>query len=300
MVRCDIPYWKQRFGDEKGERHGVAFAAFSRTTAMTIRTGIGGWTYPEWRGGAFYPAGLRQADEHRFATRVVGAIEINATFYRLQNARTFAAWREAAPAGFVYALKGSRFVTNRKVLATAEDALARFMHQGIEELGDMLGPLIWQLAATKRFDPDDVAAFLALLPAKIAGLPLRHAIEVGHESFACPEFVALARAADVAIVFSDAPGRAQIADRTGPIAYLRLQGMQSACPTGYPARALDRFAGIARTWAGGGAPAGLPYAGNRADSEGFAGDVFAMMINGAKERAPAAAIALAESLRSST
>ena len=102
---------------------------------MTIRTGIGGWTYPEWRGGTFFPKGLRQADEQAFATRTVAAIEVNATYYRLQRPGSFANWRAAAPPGFVYSLKGSRFVTNRKVLATAGEAVERFMQQGVTELG---------------------------------------------------------------------------------------------------------------------------------------------------------------------
>ncbi|MFA9200605.1 MAG: DUF72 domain-containing protein [Cypionkella sp.] len=263
---------------------------------MTIRSGIGGWTYPAWRGGAFYPAGLRHADEQAFATRAVNLIEINGTFYRRQNAASFAAWRDTAPPGFVYALKGSRFVINRKALATAAEGLAGFFAQGLVELGDKLGPIVWQLALTKRFEPDDVAAFLALLPRVHEGVPLRHAIEVGHKSFACAEFVGLMRAANVAIVFNDAPDRPAIADRTADFAYLRLKGMQAGCPTGYPPRDIARWADLCRQWQAGEAPSSLPYAGDPADSAGRAGDVFALMINGAKERAPAAAIALAAKL----
>ena len=263
---------------------------------MTIRTGIGGWTDPPWRGGMFYPKGLRQADEQVFATRAVTAIEINATFYKLQKPESFALWRRTAPPGFVYSLKGSRFVTNRKVLATAGEALPRFLDQGFVELGDMLGPIVWQLAATKRFEAPDVAEFLAMLPKAHHGVPLRHAIEAGHESFACPEFVDIARRSGVAIVYSEADNRASIADRTANFGYLRLQGLHSDCPTGYPPAELDRIAKLCSAWERGKAPAGLPYAGKRADSAGHAGEVFAMMINGAKERAPAAAMALAERL----
>ena len=261
-----------------------------------IRTGIGGWTYPAWRGGMFYPKGLRQADEQAYATRAVSMIEINATFYKLQKPESFAAWREFAPPGFVYSLKASRFITNRKVLASAGEALPRFLNQGFVELGEKLGPIVWQLAATKRFEPDDLAQFLAMLPRKHEGVGLRHAIEVGHESFACAEFVDLAREAGVAVVFSEADNRVSIADRTADFAYLRMQDMHSDCPTGYPRAGLDRIAGLCRAWAAGDAPKDLSYAGNRADSEGRAGDVFALMINGAKERAPAAAMALAERL----
>ncbi|WP_126176443.1 DUF72 domain-containing protein [Tsuneonella rigui] len=261
-----------------------------------IRTGIGGWTYPDWRGGMFYPKGLRQADEQAYATRAVGMIEINATFYKLQKPESFAAWREVAPPGFVYSLKGSRFITNRKVLATAGEALPKFLNQGVVELGDKLGPVVWQLAATKRFEADDLAQFLAMLPRKHEGVALRHAIEVGHESFACAEFVDLARKAGVAIVFSEADNRVSIADRTADFAYLRMQNMHSNCPTGYAPDELDRIARLCRAWAAGEASAELPYAGDRADSAGRSGDVFALLINGAKERAPAAAMALAERL----
>lgn len=261
-----------------------------------IRTGIGGWTYPAWRRGRFYPAGLRQADEQAYATRAVGTIEINATFYKLQRPANFAAWRAVAPPGFVYSLKGSRYITNRKVLATAGEALPRFFDQGFTELGDKLGPIVWQLAASKRFEAGDIAAFFRLLPRERDGLPLQHAIEVGHASFACAEFVDIARAAGVAIVYSEHDSRAGIADRTANFAYLRLQGLTADCPTGYPPADLDRLAALCHAWEAGEAPEGVPYAGERAASARGPGDVFAFMINGAKERAPAAAIALAERL----
>lgn len=193
---------------------------------MTIRTGIGGWVYPPWRGGAFYPPGLVQKQELHFASRAVAAIEINATFHSLQKPDSFRRWRDETPDGFIFALKGSRYVTNRKVLAEAGESVTRFMDQGIAELGDRLGPICWQLATTKKFDADDIAAFLQLLPREHAGLPLRHAIEVGHESFASPAFIDIARAADVAVVWSENPDRPRIADRTAGFAYLRCQDMQ--------------------------------------------------------------------------
>jgi len=263
---------------------------------MTIRTGIGGWTYPDWRGGVFYPEGLRQADELSYAAQKVGAIEINGTFYRLQKPESFAKWRDETPDGFVFALKGSRFVTNRKDLSQAGESVGKFVGQGIVELGDKLGPLLWQLAKTKRFDADEIRAFLALLPAEHGGVRLRHAIEIGHESFACAEFVDLARAAGVAVVWSEDEGRAEIADRTADFAYLRCQRMRSDCATGYDEDGLERIARLCRSWAEGHTPQGLPHAAERADSEERGGDVFAFMINGAKERAPAAAMALADRL----
>lgn len=261
-----------------------------------IRIGIGGWTFPGWRGGAFYPAGLRHGDELGFASRAVGAIEINATYHRLQKPESYRAWREATPKSFVFALKGSRFVTNRRELASAGEGLARFLDQGLVELGDRLGPILWQLMATKRFEADDIQAFLALLPPSHAGVPLRHVIEVGHPSFACPEFVRLARDAGVAICYSEGAGRVAIIDRTAGFAYARLQGMQPEIPTGYPPDELERFARLARAWAAGEAPSGAAYADDPAASAGEPSDVFMFMINGAKERAPTAAMALAAML----
>jgi uncharacterized protein YecE (DUF72 family) len=260
----------------------------------TIRTGIGGWTYPPWR-GTFYPQGLRQADELRYATAHLGTIEINATFYSLQKPASFAAWSKAAPDGFKFAIKASRFCTNRKVLADAGEAVAKFFNQGIEELGDKLGPIAWQFAATKRFDAEDFAAFLELLPRQVGGLPLRHALEVRHESFACAEFVDLARRYGAAIVCADHEQYPQIADLTADFTYARLMRAQEQLPDGYPAEELANWAEVARAWSEGHAPDGLHYAtelGQSADPR----EVFVYFINGAKERAPAAATALAKLL----
>ncbi|HYD23729.1 MAG TPA: DUF72 domain-containing protein [Croceibacterium sp.] len=261
-----------------------------------IRTGIGGWVYPAWRKGAFYPAGLVQKRELEYAARALGTIEINGTYHSLQKPESFRKWREATPDGFVFAVKGSSYITNRKVLANAGPALPKFFAQGLEQLGGRLGPILWQLMATKRFDAEDIAAFFALLPRELHGIPLRHAIEVGHESFACAEFVAIAREAGVAIVWCEQAGRVAIADRTADFAYLRCKNLEARRRTGYSRNELERIAGLCRSWAAGEAPEGLPYAADPADSRRQAGDVFALMINGAKERAPAAALALADAL----
>lgn len=262
-----------------------------------IRTGIGGWTYPDWRGGAFYPEGLPQKRELEFASRALGAIEINGTAHGLQKPETFRKWREATPEGFVFAVKGSSFITNRKVLASAGESLAKFFGQGLEELGDRLGPILWHFMGAKRFDAEDLAAFIAMLPRELNGLPLRYAIEAGHESFACNQFVDMAREAGIAVVWLESGKLARIADRTADFAYLRCKDTQADEPAGYPPKELDRIAALCREWQAGRAPAGLPYAGDPAASEGETGDVFAFMIAGAKERAPAAAIALAEKLK---
>jgi uncharacterized protein YecE (DUF72 family) len=264
-----------------------------------IRTGIGGWVYPEWRKGVFYPAGLPQKRELEHASRALGAIEINGTYHSLQKPESFRKWREATPEGFRFAVKGSSHVTNRKMLASAGESLGRFFAQGIEELGDRLGPIVWQLMGTKKFDAGDLAGFFALLPKEHKGLPLRHALEIGHESFACTQFVDLCRKGGVAIVWCEQESRVRIADRTVDFAYLRCKNLLSAEPTGYPPDGIERIAGLCRAWAAGEAPEGLPYAGKPADSRGQGGEVFAFMINGAKERAPAAAMALAGSVEGS-
>ena len=257
-----------------------------------IRVGIGGWTYEPWR-GPFYPADLPKTREMEFAIAHMTAIEINATYYGSQKPATFARWGKAAPDGFIFALKGSRYSTNRKVLAEAGESVARFLGQGIVELGDRLGPILWQFLPTKRFEPDDFAAFLALLPAAQDGVPLRHAVEVRHESFVDPAFVALARAAGVAIVFADHAEYPGIADPTAAFVYARLESAREAEPTGYTPAELDRWVAVARDWAAGEAPAGLRYTAV-VPARTAPRDVFVFMINGAKVRAPAAAMALIE------
>jgi uncharacterized protein YecE (DUF72 family) len=244
---------------------------------MTIRTGIGGWTYPEWRKGVFYPEDLVQKRELEWASRRLGTIEINGTYHSLQKPESFRKWREATPEGFVFAVKGSSYISNRKVLADTGEAMKRFFAQGLDELGDKLGPILWQLMATKRFEANDVAAFFDLLPRQLNGLPLRYAIEAGRESFDCPEFLEIARKANVAVVYLEQEGRARIAERTADFAYLRCKNLVSAEPTGYAPQDIERIAGLCREW-------------------GQQGEVFAFMINGAKERAPAAAMALADRL----
>ena len=245
---------------------------------MAIRTGIGGWTYPEWRKGAFYPEGLAQKRELEWASRRLGAIEINGTYHSLQKPESFRKWREATPEGFVFTVKGSSYISNRKILASAGEAMGKFYAQGLDELGDKLGPILWQLMATKKFEADDIAAFFDLLPRELNGLPLRYAIEAGHESFDCPEFIEIARKANVAVVYLEQEDRARIAERTADFAYLRCKNLVSDVPTGYPSRDIERIGNLCRAW-------------------GEQGDVFAFMINGAKERAPAAAMALAETLK---
>ena len=187
------------------------------------------------------------------------AIEINGTYYGTQKPATFAAWAKTAPDAFIFTVKASRFCTNRKILAEAGDSIAKFVGQGIVELGEKLGPILWQFMATKKFDADDFGAFLKLLPASHDGIALRHAIQVRHESFAVPEFVAMARAAGVAIVFADSADYPAIADVTGDFVYARLENAVEAEATGYTPAEIGRWAGAAQCWASGGQADELPY-----------------------------------------
>jgi uncharacterized protein YecE (DUF72 family) len=259
----------------------------------TIRAGMGGWTFEPWD-TSFYPDTLAKAKQLNFASRQVPTIEVNGTYYSTFKPATFAKWASDAPEGFVFSLKGNRFITNRRVLAEAGESVARFLNSGIVELGDKLGPLLWQLAPTKKFDADDFAAFLALLPDRHDGAPLRHAIEVRHPSFAVPEFVALARQAGAAIVYADHPTYPAIADVTADFVYARLQTGTDDLATCYAPEALDAWASRVSTWAAGRSPADLPMVGAAEDVAVLPRDVFVYFIHNGKTRAPHGAIALME------
>ena len=262
---------------------------------MGIRVGIGGWTYAPWR-GVFYPEGLPHARELEFASRAVTAIEINATYHRLQSPSSFARWAEQTPAGFVFSVKASRVCTNRRNLGDGAEAVERFFAQGLTELGEKLGPIVWQLMETKRFDAGEIAAFFALLPPSRDGISLRHAIEVRHETFCDPAFVAMARDANVAIVYNDDPQRPQIADCTAGFVYARLHRTREDEPDGYTGAELQAWARAARRWSNGESPPGLPYLEPK-KARATARDVFVFMIDGAKVRAPAAAQRLLQVLK---
>ena len=255
--------------------------------AGTIHVGVGGWDFDPWR-GTFYPPGLARTKQlEHLATRLT-ATEINATFYKLQTPALFERWGKMVPDGFRFAVKASRFCTNRKNLGEAGEAIGKFCAQGLTELGDKLGPILWQLAPTKRFDADELGAFLMLLPASRDGIALRHALEVRHESFKCREFVAMMRAAGVAIVFADHDNYPSIADLSADFVYARLQRAREVEPLGYGSEALDRWAEAARGWAAGKSPPGLEHVSD-APAEVKARDVFVFFISGAKVRNPAAA-----------
>jgi uncharacterized protein YecE (DUF72 family) len=244
--------------------------------AGKIRVGIGGWTYEPWR-GVFYPKGLPHKRELEFASRRLTSIEINGTYYSSFKPASWAKWRSETPEGFVFSMKASRYCTSRRQLAEAGQSIARFVGQGIAELGDRLGPINWQFMATKKFDPEDIEAFLKLLPREVEGLPLRHALEVRHPSFIDRRFYDLARRHKAAIVFADDEEFPAIDEPTADFTYARLMRTKESVKTGYAAAAIGRWAERARGWA-------------------KRGDVFVYFISGAKLRAPAAAEALIKRL----
>lgn len=242
-----------------------------------IRIGIGGWTFPPWR-GTFYPPGLPQKRELEYASGQLGAIEINATFYSRQSPKSWEKWAETAPDGFQFAIKGSRFCVMRSRLAEGAEGLGNFFAQGFAALGPKLGPILWQFHPRRQFAADDIAAFIDLLPTELEGLALRHAIEPRHDSFRDERFFDLCRDRNIAIVFEDSDDYPCIEADTADFTYARLQRMNEDVPTGYPEAKLDEFAARAKAWTGDGR------------------DTYIFLINGAKIRAPAAALALQERL----
>ena len=259
-----------------------------------IRIGVGGWTYPPWR-RTFFPPGLPHRRELEHAARRLTTIEVNSTFYRTQTPATFARWHDEVPDDFVFAVKAPRFATSRRVLAEAGPSVERFLSSGIMALRDKLGPINWQFPPTRSFDPDDFAAFLALLPASVEGRALRHAVEVRHASFRTPAFTALLAAHGVAAVVVGDSGFPQIADPTAPFVHVRLMGTAEEHPAGYPDPVLDTWAERARIWARGALPKRLDYVGRA--KKGPPRDVFLYVISGFKVRNPQAALALIERLR---
>ncbi len=267
---------------------------------MTVHVGISGWRYAPWR-GTFYPRGLPQRGELGYAAGRLSSVEINGSFYSLQRPASFRSWYEETPPGFLFAVKGGRFITHMKKLAGVDGALANFFASGVLALREKLGPVLWQLPPTLGFDAERIGDFLARLPrtttdaaALAAGhdhrvpdpwtqtdqeRPLRHALEVRHASFHDPGFVRLASAHGVAVVAADTAGRWPFLEElTADFAYARLHGDEELYVSGYDPPALDMWAARVRRWHETGR------------------DVYVYFDNDAKVRAPVDAIALTERL----
>jgi uncharacterized protein YecE (DUF72 family) len=285
----------------------------------TVRIGISGWRYAPWR-GVFYPTGLPQRRELEHASRHLGTIEINGSFYALQRPESYQAWRAEVPEGFVFSVKGGRFVTHMKKLADVEVPLANFFASGVLALGPALGPVLWQLPPTLGYDPDRLARFFDLLPrttaaaAELAGRhderlddrafttteadrPLRHVLEVRHASFETPEFPALLREHGIGLVVADTAGRwPYLEDVTADLVYVRLHGDSELYVSGYDDPALARWAARVRAWAAGGEPEDARRLGPPAAPAPGGRDVYVYFDNDVKVRAPVDAMALAARL----
>ena len=258
-----------------------------------ICIGIGGWTYEPWR-ETFYPRELAAKRELEYASRKLTAIEVNGTYYSTMRPEAFQRWHDETPEGFVFSLKANRFATNRRVLAEAGESIDRFIGSGLARLRHKLGPLLWQFADHKKFDPVDFEAFLKLLPAEVSGLALRHVLDVRHASFMTSDYLALARRYRVATVFTDSDDYPSFADLTADFVYARMMRTDSSLPEGCTPQAFDALAACAQAWRDGREPADVPRIEAEAASEdaGAPRDVFMFFISGAKEKAPAAAMAL--------
>ncbi len=255
-----------------------------------IRVGIGGWQYAPWR-GIFYPSGLKQDGELAFASRQLGSIEINSTFYRMQKPESFRRWRDETPDDFVFSVKAPRYLSYRRTFDDAA-AVARFFDSGLAELGPKLGPILWQLPPTMRFEEAVIAELLASLPDRLDSYRLRHVIEVKHQTFVDRRFIELLRAHGVAVAFIDEPGHPAISDVTADFIYARLERTSEAEPAGYPDGALDGWAQRFRTLAAGAEPHDLVRIHSEPAQPRPSRDCFVYFISGAKVRAPAAAQAL--------
>ena len=261
-----------------------------------IRVGIGGWNYEPWR-GTFFPEKLPKTKELFHASRRVTSIEVNGTFYGTFNAKTFGKWFDDTPDDFVFSLKAPRFAVTRRVLGEAGPSITKFFESGVSELKSKLGPILWQLPPFKKYNVEEIDAFLALLPKAVDNITLRHVLEVRHESFQVQDFILQARKANVAVVLADTPKYPLIAELTSDFAYLRLQDAKAELETGYGPDALRNWAMLARSWEKGEEPEQFPSLAPRGSSS-QPRDVFVYFINGAKERAPAAAEAMIQILSS--
>ncbi|WP_115513401.1 DUF72 domain-containing protein [Xanthomonas arboricola] len=260
-----------------------------------IHVGIGGWGYAPWRAGMFYPAGLVQRRELEYASRQVTAIEINGTYYGAQKPATYAKWRDDVPPGFVFSAKAPQRITQSRTLAGTKAQVDDFVG-GIVELGDTLGPLVWQFEQGHRLQADDLEAFLALLPQRAGGRTLRHVLEVRDPAAVDASLLALVRRYGVATVFTDSDEHPSFADLSTDFVYARLMRSQARLHAGYPAPALERWAERIQAWRRGDDPADLPHVDSTPQATNTPREVFVFFISAAKERNPAAAMALLKEL----
>lgn len=284
-----------------------------------VRIGISGWRYPPWR-GVFYPGDLPQRRELEYASRVFSSIELNGSFYSLQRPESFSAWAGDTPEDFVFSVKGPRYITHLRRLKDVEKPLANFLASGLFRLGPKLGPILWQFPPQMPFLADRFDAFFAMLPhstaealslarrrdqrmtgraalAIDADRPLRHAVEVRHESFRSPEFIAMLRRHGLALVVADTAGKwPLLEDLTADFVYVRLHGDEELYVSGYTDRALRHWAGRIEAWRRGTEAEDAVHASPRQGRALRSRDVYVYFDNDAKVHAPFDAAALARLL----
>lgn len=260
-----------------------------------IRTGIGGWVFPDWRGGRFYPVGLAQREELAHASRQLACIEINSTFYRAQTPAIYAQWREQTPPGFRFSAKAPRTITQTRDLSTVGPRVDAFV-DGITALQDRLGPLVWQFGEHHPADADAFDGFMARLPQQADGHRLQHALEVRNPAAWTPDLVRVARAHGVALVFSGSPEHPSFADPTAGFIYARLMQARPNLRAGYPARALEQWCLRTMRWARGEDNPDLPHVAAALPTQPPR-EVYVLFIGAAKHRNPGAAMALRDQLR---
>ncbi|PPU75856.1 DUF72 domain-containing protein [Xanthomonas cucurbitae] len=270
------------------------FAA-SPPTLEGIHIGIGGWVYVPWRAGMFYPRGLLQRRELEYASRHVSAIEINSTYYAAQKPATYATWRSQVPAGFVFSAKAPRRITQSRRLAGTGTQIEDFVG-GIAELGQTLGPLVWQFEQGYRLEHEELTGFLALLPRQARGRRLRHVLEIRDAAAVDAAMLALVRRHEVATVFTDSPTYPSFADLSTDLVYARLMRSQPRLQAGYPAPALRRWAAHIQAWRRGEDPAALPHLAAPSPVADTPREVYVFFIGAAKQRNPAAAMALLQAI----
>ncbi len=258
-------------------------------TAAAIRCGIGGWVFPEWRGGVFYPEGLAQREELGFASRALRCIEINGTFYRTPTAAQCAQWAAQTPPGFRFSMKAPRYLVQRRDLSGAAEAAQPFLQAALG-LGDRLGPLLWQFAPGHAADAEALAAFMGSLPATLQGVPLQHAVEVRNPAAMDATLVQAARLHGVALVIEDSQEAALHGDVSADFVYARIKRSQPRLRAGLPAPLQQRWAARAQAWAAGHAVDDLPLI--AAPAADRPREVYLLCIGAGKQRNPAAAIAL--------
>jgi uncharacterized protein YecE (DUF72 family) len=284
-----------------------------------IRIGISGWRYDEWR-GKFYPEKLRQKDELKYASEHLTSIEINGTFYSLQTTESFERWASETPGDFVFSVKGPRFITHIRRLRESESPLGNFYASGVLQLGEKLGPFLWQLPPNFKYDPERMSTFFKLLPrdavtaAELAeqritkivpdmkelgprNFPLRHAIEVRNESFRTPEFIELLREHNVALVCADTVEWPRLMDLTSDFVYCRLHGSEKLYANGYDRKSIDAWAKRAIAWSRGSEPDDAERVIEKSGPKCKSRDVFVYFDNDLKVKAPADAMSLIERIR---